>query len=153
MKDSKGSVMIRDEHGGALVEFAIVMPILLMLVGGLVDFGFLYYNKQVLTNASREGARAGIVYEVDKENKKKIIYEEDVQQIVQTYCSGRLWTFGGSSLPKATASGVESLIYPANLTVTVSFKHTFLFSSLLNILGGDFGPTLNISAETVMRME
>jgi Flp pilus assembly protein TadG len=144
--------MIREEHGGALVEFAIVMPLLLLLVGGLVDFGILYYNKQVLTNASREGARAGIVYELDGSNKK-VITEENVQQIVQTYCSGRLWTFGGSSLPTATASGVESLIYPANLTVTVSFTHTFLFSSLLNIFGGDFGPTLDISAETVMRME
>jgi Flp pilus assembly protein TadG len=145
--------MIRDEHGGALVEFAIVMPLLLLLVGGLVDFGILYYNKQVLTNASREGARAGIVYELDGEGNKIVITEVDVQQIVQTYCSGKLWTFGGSSLPTATASGVGSLIYPADLTVTVSFTHTFLFSSLLNIFGGDLGPTLDISAETVMRME
>jgi Flp pilus assembly protein TadG len=45
---------IRYENGGSLIEFAIVLPIMLLLVGGIIEFGILYYNKQVLTNASRE---------------------------------------------------------------------------------------------------
>jgi len=73
-------------------------------VGGLVDFGILYYDKQVLTNASREGARAGIVYNIDTDGNKIIVNESDIQAIVQTYCSNkRLWSFGGSSLPVTTA--------------------------------------------------
>ena len=144
---------IRYENGGALIEFAIVLPIMLLLVGGIIEFGILYYNKQVLTNASREGARAGIVYEENGAGNKILITESDVQLIAQTYCSGRLLTFGGSSLPTTTAPGVDSLIYPSDLTVTVNFTYTFLMSSLLNIFGGAFGPTLDISGETVMRME
>ena len=145
---------IKDQRGGALIEFAIVFPILALLVGGIVDFGILYYNKQVLTNASREGARAGIVYVLDTNGNKIIVNESDIQDIVQTYCDNkRLWSFGGSSLPVTTAPGVSSLAYPNDLTVTVTFNYRFLLSSLLNILGGDFGPTLDISAVTVMRME
>ena len=145
---------IKDQRGGALIEFAIVLPILLLLVGGLVDFGMLYYNKQVLTNASREGARAGIVYELDAANNKIIVTESNIQNIVQTYCDNkRLWSFGGGYLVTTTAPGVDSLVYPNDLTVTATFTYTFILSSLLNIFGGDFGPTLDISAVTVMRME
>jgi len=144
---------IGDEKGGALIEFAIILPILMLLVGGIADFGILYYNKQVLTNASREGARAGIVYELDGSGNKQIITEADIQQIVQAYCSGRLKTFGGSSIPTVSAPGVDLMSYPADLTVTVNFTYTFLMSSVLNLFGGTFGPTLDISAETVMRME
>lgn len=53
---------VSTERGAALVEFALVFPILLLLLMGIVEFGLLFYNKQVLTNASREGARAGIAY-------------------------------------------------------------------------------------------
>jgi Flp pilus assembly protein TadG len=148
-----------DQRGGALIEFAIVLPLLLLLVGGIVDFGILFYNKQVLTNASREGARAGIVYQLNDDGNKITVTEGDIQNIVQDYCYDedndkyRLWTFGGSALPTTTATGVDSLAYPSDLTVTVSFNYTFLLSSVLNLFGGSFGPTLDISAVTVMRME
>ena len=145
---------IKDQRGGALIEFAVILPILLLLVGGLMDFGILYYNKQVLTNASREGARAGIVYLVGSDNNKIIVNESDIQKVVKDYCDKkRLWNVSSNKLPVTTAPGVDSLKYPDDLTVTATFTYTFLLSSMLNVLGGDFGPTLDISAVTVMRME
>jgi Flp pilus assembly protein TadG len=45
------------ERGAAAVEFALVLPVLLMLVGGTIDFGRLYYQQIVLSNAARDGAR------------------------------------------------------------------------------------------------
>ena len=48
------------QKGVAAVEFAIVLPFLVLLVFGTIEFGLMFYNKQVITNASREGARAGI---------------------------------------------------------------------------------------------
>jgi len=47
----------RKERGAAAVEMAIVLPLLLLVVGGLVDLGRAYYLNVVITNASREGAR------------------------------------------------------------------------------------------------
>ena len=64
--------IITDQKGGALIELAIVLPLLVLLLIGAVEFGILYYNKQVITNASREGARAGIIdiMSDDYSNKK-----------------------------------------------------------------------------------
>jgi Flp pilus assembly protein TadG len=44
-----------------VVEFAIVLPLLLMLVFGIIDFGLLINDKTVLANAAREGARNGSI--------------------------------------------------------------------------------------------
>lgn len=46
------------ERGAAAVEFALVLPLLIVLVMGIIDFGRVYSAQQTLTNAAREGARA-----------------------------------------------------------------------------------------------
>ena len=45
------------ERGAEVIEFAIVLPLLLLVVFGIVDFGFLFQRYVVLTNAAMEGAR------------------------------------------------------------------------------------------------
>lgn len=49
------------ERGAAAVEFAFILPILLLVIGGTVDFGRALYTQVTLTNAAREGARAAVV--------------------------------------------------------------------------------------------
>jgi TadE-like protein len=49
----------RQERGGIAVEFALIIPALLLLVFGIVDFGHAWYMDHLLSNASREGARYG----------------------------------------------------------------------------------------------
>jgi Flp pilus assembly protein TadG len=48
------------ERGASLVEFAIVLPIFLVLIGGMVDFGRAFFTEVMLTNAAREGARSAM---------------------------------------------------------------------------------------------
>ena len=48
----------RSDSGAELIELAIVLPILLIVVAGIVDFGRAFYYQVTLTNAAREGARA-----------------------------------------------------------------------------------------------
>lgn len=45
------------DRGAAAVEFALILPILLLLIGGIIDFGNLYYNQIIVSNAARDGAR------------------------------------------------------------------------------------------------
>jgi Flp pilus assembly protein TadG len=51
----------RSERGAELIEFALVLPLLLVLVLGIVDFGFLFQRLEVITNAAREGARMAVL--------------------------------------------------------------------------------------------
>ena len=46
-----------DDSGAELIELAIVLPILLLVVAAIMDFGFLFQRYEVITNAAREGAR------------------------------------------------------------------------------------------------
>ena len=52
---------LTSQRGAQIVEFALVLPFLLLILFLIIDFGFLVYNKAVITNASREAARAGSV--------------------------------------------------------------------------------------------
>ena len=50
----------RGEKGAAAVEFAIVLPLLMLLLAGFIDFGWLFYWQHAVSNASRAGARYGV---------------------------------------------------------------------------------------------
>jgi hypothetical protein len=132
----------RNQRGAAVVEFAVVLPLLLVILFGIVEFGLLFYNKQVLTNASREGARAGIAYKS----------EAEITKIVEDYCRGtqsssRLIRFDTDVDPVVTVTGVMGS-YGDDLTVDVSYDYTFLVP---NFFGS--GPNLELTARTVMKME
>jgi Flp pilus assembly protein TadG len=48
----------KSERGAAAVEFALLVPLLMMLVFGIVDFGYMMNRNTMLANAAREGVRA-----------------------------------------------------------------------------------------------
>jgi Flp pilus assembly pilin Flp len=51
----------RDEDGAAAVEFALLLPLLVLLLFGLIQFGIAFNTKIQATNAAREGARMAVV--------------------------------------------------------------------------------------------
>lgn len=51
----------RERRGQAMVELAIVLPILLLVLMGIIDFGRIYQGYLVVTTAAREGARQAAV--------------------------------------------------------------------------------------------
>ncbi len=52
---------LREERGQAMVEFAIVLPIFIVLLFGIIQFGIVFNNYETLTDATRAGARAAAV--------------------------------------------------------------------------------------------
>ncbi len=50
------------EDGVVAVEFVILFPLFMLILAGIVEFGHLIYVRHTLTNASREGARAAVIY-------------------------------------------------------------------------------------------
>ena len=51
----------RSERGSQLIEFALVLPLLLLVVLGIMDFGLLFQRYEAVTNAAREGARVAVL--------------------------------------------------------------------------------------------
>lgn len=126
------------ERGAAAVEFALVLPVLVVLLFGIIEFGFILYSKEVLTNASREGTRAGIVQAVPKPTVGQI------QGVVTNYISNTgvlgTWT--------TTVTGAGGA-FGANLTVTVTLPYNYLVLPNFTTLTGP----LTLTATTVMRHE
>lgn len=128
--------------GIALVEFAIVLPLLLLITFGIIEFGLLMFNKQVITNASREGARAGIVASDPR------VTTAEIQSIVNSYCSGHLVTFASSPTAPTTIVTINGQDFGDPLVVTVQYPYSFLASGLLGMSN-----TLTLSAATTMKYE
>ena len=63
----------RDERGSALVEAALITPLLLLLMVGIFEVARAYQTFQVLTNAAREGARAAIVPSGDEATAEALV--------------------------------------------------------------------------------
>jgi Flp pilus assembly protein TadG len=57
----KGWRRCRDETGAAAVEFALILPVVILLLFGIIEFGRAWNVMQVLTDAAREGARVAVV--------------------------------------------------------------------------------------------
>jgi Flp pilus assembly protein TadG len=55
------SLQIRNQRGQTMTEFALVMPLLLFLLLGVIQFGIVFNNYITLTDATRAGARKGAV--------------------------------------------------------------------------------------------
>jgi Flp pilus assembly protein TadG len=51
----------RPERGAALVEFAVILPLFLLLLFGIMDAGWMFAQQIEMTNATREGARLAVV--------------------------------------------------------------------------------------------
>ena len=61
---------VRGERGAALIETAFVLPIMLLVCVGILEFGRAYQTWQVVTNASREGARVAILPDYSDDSVK-----------------------------------------------------------------------------------
>lgn len=59
MSARAGGPRRRARSGQAVVEFALVLPVLVLMVFGAIEFGRAYYDLHLLTNAARAGARVG----------------------------------------------------------------------------------------------
>jgi Flp pilus assembly protein TadG len=141
-------VRLKSQSGASAVEFALILPILLLLVFGIIEMGFVLFDKAMITNASREGARAGILFRVSP------VTEQEIVDVVNTYLGNALITFAESANPTVTVSPPNP--GPGdNLKVTVAYTYTSLI--LPNLINSpvkqDFPREFNMIAETTMRME
>ena len=64
---------LRKEEGAAAVEFAMVAGLLFMLIFGMIEYGFAFFEMQTLRGAAREGARVAAVGGTDSDIQTRIV--------------------------------------------------------------------------------
>jgi Flp pilus assembly protein TadG len=123
-------------RGAAAVEFAIVLPVFVILVFGMIEYGRMVMVQQVITNASREGARRAVLDGATTSS---------VQSAVTTYLTNAAINGGSTEVspePSAAASGD-----PVTVTVSIPFSAVSWLPTPM-YLGGK-----TLSASTTMRRE
>ena len=135
---------IKNQNGVALVEFGLILPLLILLLFGIIEFALLVFNQQVITNASREGARAGIIVKIPR------ITDPEIRTVVKDYARNHLITFGDDILEDGNIDILPSgrcTSFGCDLEVAVHYRYDFL---VLSTLG--FGP-IDLKAASIMKME
>jgi len=143
----KTKMIIKDQKGATAVEFAIILPVLFLILFGIIEFSLLLYDKAMLTNACREGARAGVVFSWPSR-----IDKDRISKVVDDYCKQHLITFGESTYKINFDPEDEDppCIQGESITIRVEYRYNFLvLPNFVNDLIG--GIPLNV--ESVMRCE
>jgi Flp pilus assembly protein TadG len=96
----------RREDGVSAVEFGLVLPLFIIILLGIMDYGWVYYVKLTMTNAAREGARVGVTLDTN------------IESGAQTAAKGYLGAAGFN--PDEAQWSVSSNLADPTLSVTVS---------------------------------
>ena len=133
----------RDDRGAAAVEFALVLPILVVLVFGIVDFGRALFAYNYLTSAVREGGRFAAVQN-----------SASAQAAVQTRMVDYLAQLNTLALPAVPAAKITSvpdnLANPRYITVTITDYELAPITPIPALLGIS---TFRFSPSAVFRWE
>lgn len=137
--------LAKNEKGQAMVEFALILPLLILLLCGIIDFGWIYGNQIVLRNAGRDTARyMAINYNISGTDAAN-------DATATTVLKDRLGTGGylnnSNLVVNSTLSGTGA---NAKVTVTATYPLPFLTPLISTILQKT---TIEINTETTMRLE
>jgi Flp pilus assembly protein TadG len=136
----------RRDDGSELIELAIVLPILLLVVAAIIDFGFLFQRYEAVTNAAREGARVAVLPNYTA---------ADVQARVNSYLAAS----GMSSAPTLPSVVYSTDTLPSGstisvVTVTVDYPAQLNYlGPIAALVGGTQATSIMLRAVSVMRTE
>ena len=139
----------RRQRGAALVESAMVLPILLLISAGIFEFGRAYQTWQVLTNAAREGARVAVL-----PNGAPATAEARVRQYMQDGQLSKSAT-AAVSVDRAVAITVNGAPQTAS-QVVIDYPFDFIVLqpvAQLVVTGTSTGSSLTMRATALMRNE
>jgi Flp pilus assembly protein TadG len=131
----------RREDGQALVEFALIVPMLLLLIVGVAEFSRAWNAKQVLTDAAREALRSSVVANPD------YTYQSMLNQINQNLRRAALDPDAAQVSVEGWKAGTGT---PARIRIDYSHELRF-FGVIAGLATGD--RTLTLSTSFVMRNE
>ncbi len=133
----------RAEAGTSIVEATIVLPVMILLVFGIAEFGITYTQWNSLTNAVREGARVGVVF-------RSPCDAGNVTNLIETTVSNFAIVASGVD-PADIVTTVTGACGGTGTQLTVNSTVPYNYIALDALAG--LAPTTNLSARSVMRNE
>ena len=160
MAPIRPSVRGAGEKGAALVEFALTVPLLLVVIAGIVDFGFVFQRYEVITNAAREGARLASLPEYQTNTA---MIQDRVRSYVQQGLSLSTATLDVvlpvanvvvTNTPFTVTDGGGTTFTVQATTVTVTYNHSFvILQPVLRLINANWGSGMPLTATSQMRNE
>lgn len=126
---------LKNNKGQSMVEFAIVLPILLIILLGIMEFGILFSNQLILESASREGTRFAVLGATDGE--------------VVAYIADLTSNLDASRLTISISPSQVGRAKGNPLTVTLTYQYQFLYA----LFGDQLGTVIQLTADATMRIE
>lgn len=127
--------LLKNQKGQSLMEFAIILPLILLIIMGIAQFGMMFNSFLAVQNATREGARLGIVGGTNVEIKDRIL----------------------STSPNLKESNLTIHVTPSQETrksgdpLTVHIVYNYPLT--VPIINKMFGNAIQLNAQTSMRIE
>ena len=139
---------IRTESGAELIEFSLTLPLLLLIVLGMIEFGFLFQEYEVVTNAAREGARIAVLptYSLNDASArvKQYLTDGGLNSTLATVSVGA---------PVSTVLAAPAAGCVWSVPVTVTYPHPVPFlGGIMSYFGSSFG-AITLKATSKMRTE
>ena len=151
---------VSTDRGQAVIELALTLPLLLLVVFGIIDFGFMFQRYEAVTNAAREGARLGVLadYTATEAQNRALDY------LVASGLNGPIRACGTGTIVQnsrcaqmTTSTVVVAGSTPAKtvnqVRVIVEYDHVYQFvGPIMNLFGGGLG-SIRLRASSSMRRE
>lgn len=148
--------LLRSVRGNAAVEFALVAPLVMALLAGIIDFGHGYWTKHVLTAACREGARVGSRYKASSVDLSLV--ENKVQEYIENAGVGTDGLTVSAEKEQTTGPAVINNDWMIIVRATKNFEFMLLPSFMTAFLNDPDNPDplpsdIAISSEARMLFE
>ncbi len=143
------SCLRRSERGQAMAEFALLVPVFMVVLFAIVDFGNAYSKYVSITNAARDGARLGVTGDTSANIVTRVNQTSGI-------CNGPTYTTCSDSNLSVSVSGAGGSS-GSDVTVTASYSYSFItpLAALVRLLPGSrsIGSSITLTSTAVMRIE
>jgi Flp pilus assembly protein TadG len=134
------------QPGQELVEFALILPLLLLFLFGIIEFGIAVYRYNLIANVGREVARYGSI-------NPDSVYPDPAP--IAEYIAQEIYPRWATAIPTETLTITPTLsggaFISSTVNVTVTYRHQFLTGPIIAAVGG--GGELTMRTVSTMHLE
>ena len=146
--------IISADGGAAAVEMALVLPFLMIILMGIIEFGRVLYSHQVITNAAREASRASATdFEPYTDAANRVLEPAGIPSPTTSCATSP--SLGQTSICQTTVTIPVGTATTQAHQVTISYNIAYMtpLGSLLEMIAGNsgWGEGITISSTAVMR--